>query len=502
MRPRAGAGIGATGRAVGSRRGPPGSRGPAHRPVAVLERLTYTYPAWSDRPRPALADVDLVLGTGVTWLAGDSGAGKSTLLRVLNGLVPHFHGGRFAGSATVAGLDVVASPTRDLARHVGFVFQEPESGFVRGTVEREVAFGPENLGLDPADIRRRVADALERVGIEGLAARRLRTLSGGERQRVALAAALASGPRVVALDEPMSQLDAAGAATLERLLASLAEGGATVVVAEHRADRLTGADRVVRLAGGSVVAPDAAGGAAGAGQVELAAAGDDGLLAALGPRDGPGCRARAPGTAEAFALRGATIGVAGRALASDVDLAGEPGDIVLVTGANGAGKTTLLRTIAGLASPLAGSVERRPGRVAYLPQEPGVLLHRASVRAEVEQTLRWSGTSGDVQALLAAFGLAELAERDPRDLSGGQRQRAALAVVLAGGPMIALLDEPTRGMDAAARRALSATVHTLAAGGAAVVVATHDDDLARDLGGRTVHLAGGALVPRGGGALP
>ncbi|HET6874492.1 MAG TPA: ABC transporter ATP-binding protein, partial [Acidimicrobiales bacterium] len=186
-----------------------------------IERLSYTYPVWADRPAPALQDVGLVLDAGITVLTGDSGAGKSTLLRVLNGLVPHFHGGRISGRASVLGMDVISTPTRELARHVGFVFQEPENGFVRSTVELEVAFGPENLGLTPKAIRRQVGSAMERVGISDLAKRRLRTLSGGERQRVALAGVLAAEPAVLALDEPTSQLDPAGAARLAQIVAEM-----------------------------------------------------------------------------------------------------------------------------------------------------------------------------------------------------------------------------------------------------------------------------------------
>ena len=170
------------------------------------------------------------------------------------------------------------------------------------------------------------------------------------------------------------------------------------------------------------------------------------------------------------------------------------GEVLALVGANGAGKTTLLRTIAGLVPPLAGQVERRPGRVAYLPQEPGLLLHRHSVRAEVEQTLRWSKVDGPTDEVLDLLGLRALADRDPRDLSGGQRQRAALAVVLAGRPALALLDEPTRGMDAAARASLAAALRRLAEGGAAVVAATHDLELARELRGRVLRIEDGALV--------
>ena len=459
--------------------------------TVVIEGLTYSYPAWSDRPDPALRDVDVTLAAGLTVVDGDSGSGKSTLLRLCNGLVPHFHGGTVRGRATVCGLDVLSTPTRRLARSVGFVFQEPEAGFVRGTVAREVAFFPENLGLPRATVRRRMTEALEQAGIAGLATRRLRTLSGGERQRVALAAALAGGAPVVVLDEPMSQLDRHGAAALTATLTGLAERGTTVVVAEHR---LGGtplpAARRLTLAGGRVVdgpppSPTVAPPADRSGPVGFRT----GNATLEAPATGPG----------AWSLHGVTVGVGGQALVGDVDLSGAAGDVLIVTGPNGSGKTTLLRTVAGLAPPLGGRVERRPGRVAYLPQEPGLLLHRHSVRAEVEQTLRWSKADGTADEVLDLLGLRELADRDPRDLSGGQRQRAALAVVLAGGPALALLDEPTRGMDAAARVSLARALRHLADRGAAVVAATHDLELARELRSRVLRIEDGVLVDDGQG---
>ncbi len=463
---------------------PAGAASTATDPSVVIAGLSYRYPAWSDRPEPALSDVSLALSPGLTVLDGDSGSGKSTLLRICNGLVPHFHGGTLRGRATVCGLDVVTTPTRRLAREVGFVFQEPEAGFVRGTVAREVAFFPENLGLSRDTIRRRVAEALEQAGIAGLATRRLRTLSGGERQRVALAAALAGAPRVVVMDEPMSQLDREGAAALTATLSALAGEGATVLVAEHRlAGVALGGARRLMLTAGRVAEAEP--------PPPLAVHGRVTRFADVGPAPAVG--------GEAWSLAGVTAGMAEREVLAGVDLAGATGEVVIVTGPNGSGKTTLLRTIAGLVPPLAGRVERRPGRVAYLPQEPGVLLHRDSVQAEIEQTLRWSKLEGSPDEVLELLGLGALADRDPRDLSGGQRQRAALAVVLAGRPALALLDEPTRGMDAAARASLAGALRRLAEEGAAVVVATHDLDLARELRGRVVRIEGGALVPDGGG---
>jgi len=177
------------------------------RSIARLEGVTYWYPG--DAP-PALRAVDLEIGPGLTVVAGGSGGGKSTLLRLLDGLVPQFHGGRIAGSATVAGLDPLRTPIPQLAQRVGLVFQDVETQSVYGTVEREVAFGLENATLPRTEMHDRVDEALASLSIEHLRGRRLATLSGGERQRVQLAAVLAMRPALVALDEPTSQLDPEG----------------------------------------------------------------------------------------------------------------------------------------------------------------------------------------------------------------------------------------------------------------------------------------------------
>ena len=181
-----------------------------------------------------------------------------------------------------------------------------------------------------------------------------------------------------------------------------------------------------------------------------------------------------------------TAGFTGRPVLDGVELFGRHGEVVALVGPNGAGKTTLLRTIAGVLKPLSGKAERAPGRVAYLPQNPSALLHRPTVREEVELTLRRADEKQDAAAVLRALGLAHVAERYPRDLSSGERQRAALATILAGRPQLVLLDDPTRGMDAFARRALIALVSQLRENGSAVVLATHDTALVEALADRVV----------------
>ncbi|WP_298335079.1 ABC transporter ATP-binding protein [Ferrimicrobium sp.] len=441
-------------------------------PGINFENVSYRYPGWGVEPALALDGVSGEIGHGITAVIGDSGSGKSTLLRLINGLIPHFHGGDFSGRVTVNGSDVIATPTRELAKQVGFVFQEPETGFVRGTLAREIAFGPENLGFDRDLIRARITESLEAVGIAHLIDRRIRSLSGGEQQRVAVAAALATNPGTLVLDEPMSQLDDDGARILIETLVAIAKSGTRVVIAEHRLEGYLNADRIIGMHAGVLVE-------------------DDSMNTMVVPP-----RLPVPDSAEVvWELCGAAISVEGTPLLSDINLVGHKGEMTVITGANGRGKTTLLRAIGGL-HPLTGGTRFAPDKgIAYLPQEPGVLLHRASVIDEISQTLKWLHLETSPFDVLKILDLAHLGQRDPRDLSGGERQRAALAVVLAGQPRLALLDEPTRGMDERARMSLVAMLAQLADYGTATVVATHDRVLAHQLARRVWKISGGTLVP-------
>jgi energy-coupling factor transporter ATP-binding protein EcfA2 len=469
--------------------------------LADIEALTYGYPAGDS---DALVEINLCIDDGLTLVTGPSGGGKSTLLRLLNGLVPHYHGGHIRGAARVCGLDVLQTPTRRMARSVGFVFQDPESQVVYSSVVREVAFGLENLGLAPDLMPARVGEALERAGIAALRNRRIATLSGGERQRVAIASALALRPRLLVLDEPTSQLDPDGAAAVLDSCTGLAAAGTAVVISEHRLDGLLArASSMVSIAGGRILA-------AGDPRTVVEAMPDPPPLLELGRRLGwtraclsveearliaPALRQGRPSRwrgEPAWAARHLALGHARHPILENLNLDGGAGEVVVLMGANGSGKTTLLRALAGLHAPSSGAVERPPGRIAYLPQDPGSLLHQPSVRAEIELTLRHSPGARPAALIMAELGLLDVADRYPRDLSSGQRQRAAAGAILAGGPAMALLDEPTRGMDVRARRALTGTLRRLAAEGTAIVIATHDSDLAAEVGDRIIRLEAGA----------
>ena len=214
-----------------------------------LKHVTYWYP---DAPSPVLDDLNLEVADGeFVLLVGPSGCGKSTLLRCLNGLVPHFYGGRLSGTVRVAGLDPSHEEPRRMSSIVGFVFQDPEAQFVVDTVESELVFAMENANLPQTTMRKRVEEVLDQLNIAHLRQRRISTLSGGEKQRVAIASILTLQPRVVVLDEPTSQLDPQAAEEVLTILHKLnSDLGLTIILSEHRLERVVQyVDRILYLAG-------------------------------------------------------------------------------------------------------------------------------------------------------------------------------------------------------------------------------------------------------------
>jgi energy-coupling factor transporter ATP-binding protein EcfA2 len=437
--------------------------------------LEFSYPGVE---APALEEVSLRLEPGeVVALLGPSGSGKSTLLRALAGLVPHFHGGRFAGSVLVDGLDTRRSRPAALAGTTAAVFQDPEDQIVMALVRNEVAFGLENLGVAPAEIWPRTEEALDAVGALHLAERRTSELSGGELQRVCLASALALRPRLLLLDEPTSQLDPEAA---ERFLGLVGELGVTTMLSEQRTGRALGmADRVLFLEGGRVLA-DAA---KSDGLAWLAEHRSQYLPAQVhlersAPRGDVLCRL----DGVRFAYRGGPEVLGGAAL--DI----RRGEILALEGPNGSGKTTLAKIAAGLLEPTAGIV-RRTGRAGYLSQDPGRYLVRDRVVDEVALAVR--GDRARAEAALERVGLAWAAERHPRDLSSGERERLGLAAVAVAEPDLLVLDEPTRGIDPDRKAEIAEWLAEYAAAGRGVLVATHDRTFPVD---RRVSLGSEALL--------
>ena len=420
-----------------------------------VDGLTFAYPGATV---PALREATLEIDDGeIVAVLGPSGSGKSTLLRALSGLVPHFHGGRFAGRVEVAGRDTRRSRPAELAGTVATVFQDPEDQTVMTLVANEVAFGLENLGVPAAEIWARVGEALDAVGAGHLRARRVTELSGGELQRVCLASALALRPRLLVLDEPTSQLDPQAA---EDFLACVERLGAAVVLSEHRVERALGvADRVLFVDAGQIV-------------LDAPTAQAFSWLAAHRPAYAG--RGAAPDAHEPsdFVVKMENIWFsygADRVLEA-VRLEVRRGEVVTLDGANGSGKTTLAKIAAGLVAPDSGLV-RRTGRVGYLSQDPG----RYVVCETALEEVRLSGVDADrARTMLERVDLGQAASRHPRDLSSGERERLGLAAVAVSEPDLLVLDEPTRGVDPDRKAALAEWLLAYAAAGHGVLVVTHD----------------------------
>ncbi|PKQ28039.1 MAG: ABC transporter [Candidatus Anoxymicrobium japonicum] len=522
--------------------------------MVEIENLSYWYPR---RDVPALSDVSLRVSPGeFILLVGASGSGKSTLCRAVNGLVPHFYGGRIAGKVKVAGTDTATTDVRDLARVVGMVFQDPESQLISENPVAEVAFGLENIGLEPQQIRKRVEEVLASLRLSPLRDRRVSELSGGEKQKVALASVLAMHPRIIVLDEPTSQLDPISAEEFLSTLKSLNdELGLIVILAEHRVERCFHfADRVVALDGGTVVF---------AGESAEMASWSKGkqwtLLPPITRLFLDGEENKAPLTVKEGRMRIAKLAAGKEKVPSPirsvdpeaggtrpqrkeksagapppqietknlwhvygdgtealrgVNLAIDPGEFVAVIGENGSGKTTLVRHFNGLLRPGRGKVLIEGQNIAgvevallartcgMLAQNPNSQLIANDTTSELELSLEamrapresWSKM---IDEALEFAEIEPLRHSNPADLSCGERERVALASVLVCKPKILVLDEPTRGVDMRTKERLSGYLRRYNSEGNTVILVTHDMEFAAECCARVLLMGAGRILADG-----
>jgi energy-coupling factor transport system ATP-binding protein len=493
--------------------------------MITFERVTVTY---DGAVEPALRDVSFTVPEGeLALVIGRTGSGKSTLLRAINGLVPHFTGGTLAGRVLVSGRDTRQYRPRDLADVVGMVGQDPMAGFVTDTVEDELAYSMESLGVAPDVMRRRVEETLDLLGLADVRDRALTSLSGGQRQRTAIGSALTSHPAVLVLDEPTSALDPQAAeevlAALQRLVHDL---GVTVVMAEHRLERVIQyADRVIEVPDVSTglpaeqmvtapVAPPVVELGRLAGWSPLPLSVRDARRAAVSLRtrldEIDPIRPVAVTGAELARCTDLVVGYGNVTALRGVSLSIKAGEVVALMGRNGAGKSTLLNALVGIVPPRSGVAvaagadprRTRPSKlvkaVGLVPQEPADLLYAATVADECAGAdSDFRVPAGSCRALLTRL-VPDIDDRmHPRDLSEGQRLCLALAVVLCGAPPLLLLDEPTRGLDYGAKRRLVSILRELAAAGHAVVLSTHDVEMVAEVATRVLVLAEGELVSDG-----
>ena len=457
-----------------------------------LDDATWTYP---HAATPSVAHLTLQIGTGeLVVLCGASGSGKSTALRLMNGLLPHFHdSGTLTGTVVVHGMRTTDVPLDAIGAVTGTVLQHPRRQFFTDSVPAEIAFALENLGHPPALIRTQVHHTLRELEACVPVEQPLTHLSGGQQQQVAIAAAIAHDPAVLLLDEPSANLSPDAVENLASTLAALKQRGITIVVAEHRLRYLKGlADRVVLMRHGSVSQEWSAEEFRSVSDADLAHEGLRGrirtprlpeLPAAGGSVPHPGTRAEDGGAGLVVTDLRCRLGA--RTVLDLEQVCFPAGSVTAVRGSNGAGKSTLARIVTGLQRAsgrlqLDGcSLSRRARQraSALVMQDVQRQLFTETVAAEVELAALGMSPKPDPQIMLAALDLDQLADRHPLSLSGGEQQRLVVAAVRASERRIVVFDEPSSGVDRRHLQSIADQIRQVAAGGAVVLLISHDDDL-------------------------
>ncbi len=504
-------------------------------PILKTDRIRYKYIKSSGHW--VLDGVNLTIQPGeYILLCGASGSGKSTLCRTFNGLIPHFYGGILKGDVHVAGLSTTQNSVGGLFELVGMVFQNPEAQLFNATVEREIAFGLESLGLSRLEIDTRLSKISERVNILDLLHRSPHELSGGEQQLVSLAAILALEPKLIVLDEPYANLDPINVQRIRDLLKQIHRQGVSIVISEHRL-RYTVADvqRIVILNQGTVVmdgppaevlAQDVE-----AFGIELPLAVRMGRRLNLKqlPLDIAALKSAVssnrllpdiqtvslkPPLTEAktvLEVDGVSFALNGSFILNDVSFTLKQGECLAVVGANGAGKTTLLKHLNGLYRPSRGRVlvngqETARRKVSQLARHVGIAFQnpnsqffKVSVQDEINVSAHIFGCYDEewIKELIQLFRLEPQLDRSPYRLSGGEKKRVAFAAALSAKPTILALDEPTSGQDGYFRRALGDFMAELRLRGQAVLLITHDLTFAEQHAHRWLLMSKGRVVSIG-----
>ncbi len=510
-----------------------------------IRDLTFYY---GDASRPALQDVNLDIEDGeFVLVTGPSGCGKTSLCRCLNGLIPHFYGGEIAGGLEVQGLDVMRHTTREMATRVGMVFQDPENQLVSMDVQREVAFGLENLAFPRDVMAKRVEESLDTLEISGLRHRQVHELSGGEKQKVVISSVLALHPDILVLDEPTSELDPKGAEDVLSIVRRLNdELGITVILVEHRLDRVVHlVDRMIVMDKGKIIADGNPRAVLSNGDITSIGAGVPPIVRIVQRLRDNGVNVdNIPLTVKEgramlkdifMGARGSTLSHTesadngrpvieidklwhaypeGITALKNVNLRICEGEFVAVMGRNASGKTTLVKHINGLLKPTKGKVivsgiDTRRATIAQLSRKVGFIFQNPNdhifadtVEEEIAFILKNLGfDSGEIAArideMLEMFALKEFRKRYPRSLSGGERQRVAMASVLVARPRVLILDEPTRGMDYRLKSELMRFLNGYREKGNTVVLVTHDVETVAEHADRVVLLSEGGVVVDG-----
>ncbi|UOQ46693.1 energy-coupling factor transporter ATPase [Gracilibacillus caseinilyticus] len=503
-----------------------------------IKDVTFQYPGADE---PVLHNVNLTIEKGdFVAVLGGNGSGKSTMCKLLNGLIPHYYVGDFSGEVLVKGLKTTDYKVAELSHHVGYVYQDFENQIVSPRVLEDACFAPLHYGL--ADYRERALHALEIVGLADLQDSFIWQLSGGQKHLLALASILSLNPDIIIIDEPVAQLDPRHAKDIYDILAELNEvHGKTIIVIEHHTEFVASyAKKVVLLEKGTVhfdlpveealnqvdtllkhqiYPPQVTQAARQTGmkdnlpvtleQCDSCFTGQERAIESV-PADIPRQKPIVTYDHVSFAYK--TITREKRQVLHDINCMIHEGDYIALVGNNGAGKSSLMRLMTGLVKPADGQVmiggentrslppEFLAEKITYIHQNPEQMFIDDCVEKDVAfymKSRKIKGYQDYVQALLEQFELTELRERDSRLLSGGQQRRASLAIGVGMHPEIMLLDEPTANLDIATRKHITRLLDELKSQLKAVVIATHDMQLACEFANRIIVMHNGRIIHDG-----
>jgi energy-coupling factor transport system ATP-binding protein len=485
---------------------------PRSKHLIRFKGVSYRYP---ETERWALQGISTEFSANeVILLAGPNGGGKSTLLKAILGVVPQSTGGDFQGEITFNGKSLRDFTTVQLAGQIGIVLQDPDMQVTNLSVADEVYFGMANLLLPKEVILQRGKEALQRLGIEHLRDSSVLALSGGQLQRLSLAGLLAMQPEVLILDEPVTNLDPHGVASVIDAIRSIQPYVKLMIISSHWLDPfLDMATRVVVVNQGQIVLdekPDDL-------RSQTATLTEFGVqipqlwqledyLSKQGVQLQPGYRLPrgwtllpAPNHATNFTL-GSThlilqsVGYSysnGDKPLNALSAVVHKGERIALIGHNGAGKSTLARMLAGLRKPTSGTLTSHVKKVGMMLQRPTLSFITTSVREEV--SFGTKQLPADTEQILYAFGLHQYADVSPFLLSGGEQRRLALAIALLGNPDLLILDEPTAGLDATQ---VEVFLHLLKGHQGTVILISHDPRVV-SLVDRIIVVGNGGIVFNG-----
>lgn len=444
-----------------------------------------------------IKDINLQIESGeCVVLAGESGSGKTTISKLINGLIPLYQSGTMAGDVLLGDKNTADMTLAEISKYVGSVFQNPRSQFFNVDTDSEIAFGCENLGVEPEEIRRRIDKTVGDFHLESLLGRNIFHLSGGEKQKIACASVNATDPDVFVLDEPSANLDLKTVDDLAEIIKLWKSRGKTVVVVEHRLHYLRDvADRIIYVKDGRVECEWTPAELEAKGPEYAASLGLRSIkLVQLGGAKNVIASEAAQSTAESITFRNLKFSYQKKFPILDIpELSLPKGKITALLGHNGAGKSTLAQLVCGLRGSWSQKRAARKLGTYLIMQDVNHQLFTESVLDEVLLGMHPKDENAALE-ILESLNLKSYAEKHPMALSGGQKQRVAIASGVSSNRNLIVFDEPTSGLDYRQMLAVSATLKALANRGKTLFVITHDPELVLNCCNHVIRMDHGRIV--------